>query len=178
MTNKEAEIESLKEDPEFGLDSRYQSMTESENEAAALMEARLRKMRNMSGQQILHAKLIALKLQMEAYLKQPSNDKGKYFSDFLERYIDAIYPKRIQFAADVDISPVQLSQVLNNHRGPNDDFIKRLMVHSEKVFSGIGLFDSKIWYQIYLQDKLTETFTSQDDWRSALEKHIKYSKQV
>lgn len=178
MTNKEAEIESLKEDPEFGLDSRYQSLTESENEAAILMEARLRKMRKLSGKQILHAKLIQLKLQMEAHLNQPSYDKGNYFSNFLERYIDAIYPKRIQYAADVDISPVQLSQVLNNHRGPNDDFIKRLMVHSEKVFSDIGLFDSKIWYQIYLQDRLTETVSSKDDWKSALEKHIKYSKQV
>ena len=51
-------------DSEFGLDSRYQSKKEYQSEATSLMEARWRRMKNLSKDQIIHAKLMQLKLKM------------------------------------------------------------------------------------------------------------------
>jgi hypothetical protein len=113
MTNKKNL--NLIEDAEFGLDSRYKSKKERKANATALMEARLKRMKNLSGDQIIRAKLIQLKLRMEAFIEQPIYDNRNYFSEFLEAYIDTIYPKRSLFANGVDITPVRLSQVINDY---------------------------------------------------------------
>lgn len=59
---------------EYGIDSRYESKAEQKSEAALLMESRLARMKNLSKDQILHAKLMQLKLKMEDYIKQPVYD--------------------------------------------------------------------------------------------------------
>jgi hypothetical protein len=51
------------EDAEYGVDSRYKSNKELESDATALMEARLRRMKNLSKDQIIRAKLVQLKLK-------------------------------------------------------------------------------------------------------------------
>ncbi len=51
------------EDAEYGVDSRYKSNKERESEATALMEARLIRMKNLSKDQIIRAKLLQLKLR-------------------------------------------------------------------------------------------------------------------
>jgi hypothetical protein len=178
MSNKDRNAEKLMEDPEYGLDSRYQSENERVTEAKALTEARSNRMKNMLQEQILQARLMQLKYRMEAYIQQPVYDDSNYFSEFLEFYIDNIYPKRNQFASDMDITPVKLSQVINNHREPKDEFIRRLMVHSEKVYKQVGDFDPKIWYQVYLHEKLCDTMASQDKWKPKIEKQIKYSQPI
>ena len=109
------------EDAEYGVDSRYKSNKERESDAVALMEERLKRMRNLPKSQIISAKLMQLKLKMEDYLKEPVYDKHNYFSEFLGTYIDTIYSTRSGFAKDIDITPVRLSQVINNHREPNLD---------------------------------------------------------
>ena len=143
MTNKKNKI--MIEDSEYGVDSRYKSNKERESDAAALMEARLKRMKNLSKDQIIRAKLLQLKLKMEYYLKKPVYDNRNYFSDFLESYIDTIYSKRSDFAKDIDITPVRLSQVINNHREPKDEFIMKLMIHSEKVYKNVCVFHKKTW---------------------------------
>ncbi|MEX0810708.1 MAG: hypothetical protein WD048_00740 [Chitinophagales bacterium] len=174
MTNKK----NRNENPEFGLDSRYKSTKERKTEATALMEARLRKMKNLSKDQVIRAKLIQLKLRMEAYINQPVLGDRKYFSEFLKFYIDTIYTKRSVFAKDINITPVRLSQVINNHRAPKDEFIKRLMIHSEKVYADICEFKNEMWYQVYYYQKLYETMSNQDEWRPMIEKHIKLSESI
>ena len=67
MTNKK-NISNV--DPEFGVDSRYKTNNEREQESIALMQARLDRMKNLSNEQILRAKLLQLKLKMENYLKE------------------------------------------------------------------------------------------------------------
>ena len=121
-------------DTEYGIDSRYKSNKERESDATALMEARLMKMKNLSKDQITKAKLLQLKLKMEEYIKNPVYDNQNYFSDFLKVYIDSIYSKRSTFAKDIDTAPVSLSQVINNHREPKEEFILNLMIHSEKIY--------------------------------------------
>jgi hypothetical protein len=53
------------EDVEYGLDSRYKSKKENKSESISLMEARLMRMKNLSKDQIIRAKLLQLKLKME-----------------------------------------------------------------------------------------------------------------
>lgn len=168
----------LIEDAEYGLDSRYKSKKESESEATVLMEARLKRMKNLSKDEIIRAKLIQLKLKMDDYLKEPIFDNHNYFSEFLASYIDIIYSKRSIFAKDIDISPVSLSQVINKHREPKDEFIMRLMIHSEKVYSKVCEFQKKTWYQVYFQEKICATMSSQEEWRPIIEKHIKISEPI
>mgnify|MGYP000046817900 CR=1 FL=1 len=165
-------------DPEYGLDSRYKSIEESKSEATLLMEARLARMKNLSSDQITRAKLLQLKLKMEDFIKNPVYDDRNYFSEFLKTYVDTIYSKRINFANDIDIKPVMLSQVINNHRDPNEEFILRLMIHSEKAFKNICDFQKKTWFQVYFHEKICDTMASQDDWRPKVEKHVKLSESI
>ena len=176
MTNKKYKNSS--EDVEFGIDSRYSSKSERESEATALMEARLKRMKNLSKDQIMRAKLMQLKLKMEDYIQQPDNEKRNYFSEFLKMYIDTIYSKRSIFAHDIDITPIRLSQVINNHREPKDEFFRRLMIHSEKVYENICEFRNKTWYLVYYQEKISETLSNQAEWRSKIEKHVKLSQSI
>ncbi len=65
------ENKNLMMDAEYGLDSRYKSGLESVSEATALMEARLRRLKMLSNDQITKAKLLQLKLKMEEFLNHP-----------------------------------------------------------------------------------------------------------
>lgn len=163
------------EDAEYGLDSRYKSKKERESEAASLMEARLMRMKNLSKDQISRTKLMQLKLKMEEYLKQPVYDDKNHFSDFLKAYVDTIYSTRNKFAHDINITPIRLSQVINNHREPKDEFIMKLMIHSEKVYKNICDFQKKTWYKVYFHEKICDTMSNQEEWRPKLEKDIKFS---
>jgi hypothetical protein len=175
MTMSKKRKNTFVEDPEYGLDSRYNSAREQESEATALMEARLQRMKKLSGAQIVRAKLLQLKLRMEEYLKEPVYDERNYFIEFLKTYIDTIYSKRSTFAHDIDVTPIRLSQVLNNHRVPKDEFMLKLMIHSEKVYKNLCAFQNQIWYHVYFHEKINDTMASQEEWRSKIEKHVKLS---
>ena len=171
MTNKKNR--NISEDVEFGIDSRYSTTKEKESEATALMESRLERMKNLSKDQIIRAKLLQLKLKMDDYIQQPVYEKHNYFSEFLKIYVDTIYTKRNLFAHDIDITPIRLSQVINNHREPKDEFLKRLMVHSEKVYENICEFQEETWHQLYFHEKIC-----QEEWKPEVEKHVKFSKSI
>ena len=79
MTNNKNKM--MIEDAEYGVDSRYKSNKERESDAAALMETRLKRMKGLTKDQIIRAKLLQLKLKMEDYLKKPVYDKRNYFSE-------------------------------------------------------------------------------------------------
>lgn len=175
MTMNSKKNKDFIEDAEYGLDSKYKSNKERESEAASLMEARLMRMKNLSKNQIIRAKLMQLKLKMEEYLKQPIYDERNHFSDFLKSYVDTIYSTRNRFAHDINIKPIRLSQVINNHREPKDEFIMKLMIHSEKVYKNICEFQKKTWYQVYFHEKICDTMSSQEKWRPNIEKDIKIS---
>ncbi len=165
-------------DTEYGIDSRYNSDNERKSDATILMEARLRRLKNLSKDQITKAKLLQLKLRMEEYIKNPEYNNRHYFLNFLKSYIDSIYSKRSAFAKDIDVSPVSLSQVLNNHREPKEEFIMKLMIHSEKAYKNVCEFHKKIWYQVYFHEKICDTMSNQEKWRPEIEKHIRLSKVI
>ena len=165
-------------DTDYGIDSRYQSDYERKSDAAILMEARLIRMKNLSKDQITKAKLLQLKLRMEKYIKKPEYNNRHHFLNFLKAYIDFIYPKRSTFAKDIDVSPVSLSQVLNNHREPKEEFFMKLMIHSEKAYKNVCEFHKEIWYQVYFQEKICDTMSNQEKWRPEIEKHIRLSEVI
>ena len=169
------EDNNLMMDVEYGIDSRYKSDLESVSEATALMEARLRRMKLLSNDQITKAKLLQLKLKMEEFINHPVYDNHNHFSNFLKFYIDSIYSKRSIFAKDINVDPVSLSQVINNHREPKDEFILRLMIHSEKVYKDVCSFNKKIWYQIYFNNKICEIMAKQEQWQPEIEKQVRVS---
>lgn len=170
--------ENMIENAEYGVDSRYKSKKERESEATALMEARLMRMKNLSKDQIIRAKLLQLKLKMEEYVKKPVYDNHNYFSEFLKIYIDTIYSKRSLFARDIEVAPVSLSQVINNHREPKEEFIMKLMIHSEKAYKNVCAFHKKIWFQVYYHEKICETMSNQEQWRPKVERHVKLSETI
>ncbi|WP_430412983.1 hypothetical protein [Kordia sp.] len=176
MTRKKNENSTI--DPEFGVDSRYTSKTIYQSEATALMEARLQRMKNVSKDDIIRAKLMQLKLKMQEFIKQPIYEKQHYFSTFLQSYIDTIYSKRAIFANDIGITPVQLSQIINNHRAPQDDFILKLMIHSDRIFKDVCEFQKEIWYQVYFHEKLCNTMSTQKEWQSKLEQEVYVSEPI
>lgn len=169
------EDKNLMMDLEYGIDSRYKSGLESVSEATALMEARLRRMKMLSNDQITKARLLQLKLKMEEFINHPVYDNHNHFSNFLKFYIDSIYSKRIIFAKDINVDPVSLSQVINNHREPKDEFILKLMIHSEKVYKDVCSFNKKIWYQIYFNNKICEIMAKQEQWQPDIEKQVRIS---
>ena len=169
------EDKNLMMDVEYGIDSRYTSDLESVSEATALMEARLRRMKLLSNDQITKAKLLQLKLKMEEFINHPVYDNHNHFSNFLKFYIDSIYSKRSIFAKDINVDPVSLSQVINNHREPKDEFILKLMIHSEKVYKDVCSFNKKIWYQIYFNNKICEIMAKQEQWQPEIEKQVRVS---
>jgi|AntRauMFilla1563_2_1112583.scaffolds.fasta_scaffold38796_2 hypothetical protein len=161
------------EDSEYGVDSRYESKINRMADGEALMEARLRRMKNVSGELIVKGKLLQLKFKMEEYLLDTDSDNECKFTDFLSQYIDMLYDKRSHFSEDIDITPVLLSQILNNHRQPSEEFMLRLMVHSENAFLNVCSFQKKSWYQIYYQEKINKMMSNQGEWRSKVAKHVK-----
>jgi hypothetical protein len=175
---KNSSLDIMNNDFEYGVDSRYRNKKERESDSIALMQSRLERMKNVSKEQIVRAKLLQLKLQMEKFLKDPTYDNVNHFTNFLERYVDAIYLKRSDFAKDINVTPVFLSQIVNKHREPNEEFILKLMIHSEKVFKDVCNFQSKTWYQVYFQEKISETMTRQEQWRPKIEKQVKLSELV
>lgn len=170
MRNKENSINS---DSEFGIDSRYKTKKERDQDSIALMQARLERMKNLPKEQILRAKLLQLKLKMEDYLKEPADDNQHHFAQFLEFYVDTIYSKRIDFAKDINVTANFLSKIINSHREPKEEFILKLMIHSEKVYAYVGEFHKKTWYQVYYHEKLSDTMSNQEKWRPEIEKQVK-----
>ncbi len=162
-------------DTEFGIDSRYKSDKERKSDAAALMEARLRRMKNLSKEQITKAKLMQLKLRMEEYIKHPAHENHGNFLDFLKLYIDTLYSKRSDFARDLAVTAVSLSQIINKHREPKEEFLLKLMIHSEKIYEGFCAFPKEIWYQVYFHEKISDTMSNQKQWRPEIEKDVRVS---
>jgi hypothetical protein len=176
--NRKNKTNQEREDAEYGVDSRYSSKKERQADGKALMEGRLQRMQNVTEDQIIKAKLLQLKLNMEEYIKKPEYKDHNYFTEFLTIYIDTIYRRRHDFAHDISITPVRLSQVLNNHREPKDEFMLRLMIHSEKTYQNVCHFNKLIWHQVYFHEKICEMMSSQDEWRPNVEKHVKFHKAI
>lgn len=163
-------------DAKYGVDSRYVSKKERLADGNVLMEARIKRLKNVPESQVIRAKLLQLKFSMEAFIQNPVLGDQNHFTDFVKTYIDTIYTKRVHFAKDINITPVRLSQVLNNHREPKEEFILRLIIHSERTYEKICDFNKNTWFQVFYHQKINNTMSNQKQWRLEVEKHVKISR--
>ena len=170
-STKNKEFEEFK----YLIDSRNLSDKQKNKNTNAILRARELRLRERSRHDIMLAKLVQLKLQMDEYLKTPGYVTQYPFSKFLRMYVDIIYDKRKDFANDMSIEPLMLSQVLNNHRDPQEKFMLRLLIHSENSFKNVCDFDQKTWYRIFYKDKTGRVISTQNEWRSSVEKHVSNS---
>lgn len=116
------------EEFKYLIDSRHLTHKEKEKEKEAILKVREARSRNRSRYEIQEAKLLQLKYQMEAYLEEYLEEglckSGPYFTLFLNTYVNTLYKKKKDFASDLSIDPIVLSQVLNDHRDPQESFTR------------------------------------------------------
>jgi len=170
MTNdkKNKELEEFK----YLIDSRNLSDKERKANTTSIMKTRAARLRARSAHDIKLAKLMQLKLEMDEYLNTPDYNKEYSFSSCLTRYVDTIYDKRKNFASDISIESLMLSQVMNNHRDPQEKFMLRLIVHTENTFKPVCKFDQNTWYRIFYKEKVGKIMSTQKEWRSSVEKFV------
>lgn len=94
--------------------------------------------------------LLQLKFLIEDYLEASSFNKNYYFGYFLKEYIARLEKKNKEFAAEIDVDPTELSQVINKHRKPTDKLIYRLEIHSNKNFPAL------MWFKLLEKERAYE----------------------
>lgn len=116
--------------------------------------------------QQMYAELLQLKFQLEDYIGSDQYKEQLTFGYFLNEYVSRQYKKDKQFASEVDVTPAVLSQYINNHRKPKDEFVIRLELHSNGMIPAIS------WFKVIQKDKEHEIMTNQD-LRREESKHVK-----
>lgn len=109
---------------------------------------------------------------MEEYLEEGLCKSGPYFTLFLNTYVNTLYKKKKDFASDLSIDPIVLSQVLNDHRDPQESFIHRLVLHSMASFEKVCEFNEDMWPRIFYQDKVCKFLSSQNTLKEAEAKYV------
>lgn len=112
-----------------------------------LKEARSKAQSEMSDKDRLTLKLMQLKFKIEDYLKSEDFDPKLSFSYFLKEYVGILNIKRKYFAQEINIDETELSQLINQHRYPNDNIIVRLEIHSNNSISAVS------WYKLVEKEK-------------------------
>lgn len=166
------ETENIKEF-KYLIDSRNLSDAEKKNERALLIKAREERYQLRSETEKKVARLLQLKYKMEAYLDNPMCNETASFPNFLSDYVDTLYEKRKNFAADVSVTPIFLSHIINKHREPKESFLKRLIVHSRDTYKHVCKFDLDLWPKVYYQDKVCNFSTERTKWQKSEEKYVK-----
>jgi hypothetical protein len=114
----------------------------------------------------LITQLLQLRFLMEDYIKESGYKKNYDFSYFLKEYITRLEKKNKDFANEIDVDPTELSQIINKHRPPNEKFIIRLEIHSNKNFPAI------IWFKLIEKEK-TFQLLNNIQLRASENKHVK-----
>ncbi len=129
-------------------------------------EQRRNAFENRSPQQKIYTKLLQLKFQLEDYVTGIQYKEALNFGYFLNEYVSRQEKKDKQFAYEVDIKPAVLSQYINNHRKPTEQFVIRLELHSN------GMIPALSWFKLVQKDKEYEIMTN-PDLRAEESKHVK-----
>lgn len=161
------------DDFQYLIDSRNLTDKERGEEREAILKAREARYRDRSENDREIAKLLQLKYQMEEYVNDSKGEDSPHFSRFLKIYVDTLYKKRKDFAADIGISPMELSHILNDHREPKDSFLYRLIVHSQSSFRNLCGFNRNLWPKVFYQDKVRDFMASSEKWKRSEEKFVK-----
>lgn len=156
------------------FDSRYLSEEDKLKESIALMEARLARLKKVPQKEVIRARLLQLKLQMESYVKSKKSASSNNFHSFLNAYQIILYVKKIDFAKDLGISPVVLSHLLSGRREPSKEFLYKLMIHSSKVTSEIPSFKEELWLAVFHKDLMNSFINNESIWKKKVKKEVSW----
>ncbi|GAB4093554.1 hypothetical protein [Flaviaesturariibacter terrae] len=131
-----------------------------------LKEVRQKANSNTTDEEKIISKLLQLKFIIEDYLSSDTYNSKYHFGFFLKEYIARLEKKNKELASEIDIEPTELSQLINQHREPNEKIIIRLEIHSNKSFPAI------LWYRLIEKQKEYELMTD-DGKRQKEMKHVK-----
>lgn len=140
--------------------------TKEKKEEDDFWKARRNQFENRALREKMYSRLLQLKFQLEDYIDSSQYVEALNFGFFLNEYVSRQDKKDKDFAVEVDVKPAVLSQYINNHRKPTDEFIIRLELHSNGMFPAIS------WFKIIQKDKEHEIITSQK-LREEESKHVK-----
>nr|WP_315035089.1 helix-turn-helix transcriptional regulator [uncultured Chryseobacterium sp.] len=129
-------------------------------------KARRNQFENRTPREKMYSRLLQLKFQLEDYIDSNQYVEALNFGFFLNEYVSRQNKKDKDFAVEVDVKPAVLSQYINNHRKPTDEFIIRLELHSNGMIPAIS------WFKVIQKDKEHEIMTSQK-LRDEESKHVK-----
>lgn len=129
-------------------------------------EERRKIVSKLSNEQRIFSAILQLKYQIEDYIKEATYSQDISFGFFLKEYISRLQLKNKDFAEQIGMAPVELSQILNSHRKPNDRILIRLEIHSNNNI------DALLWYKILEKDKEYELVTNKQ-LRQKERKHVK-----
>lgn len=101
-------------------------------------------------------KMTQLSMEMSDYIGSKRYDSGKRFSYFLMKYIEMLQKKNKDFAKDISITSVELSQLLNNHRNPNIKILIRLELHSNNDIPAY------LWFKVLEKEKEHEIISNKE----------------
>ncbi len=138
----------------------------NEQEEKQFWELRRKRLRETSPEQKLLSKILQLKFQMEDHLHEDNYDKEVNFGYFLRAYINSLGRKNKDFAEEIDVTPTELSQLINNHRIPNNEILVRLELHSNNNIPAIT------WYKLLEKEKEYELMSNLK-LRKEESKHVK-----
>lgn len=138
----------------------------NEKEERDFWELRRKRFLEKSPEQKLFSNILQLKFQMEDYLNRNYYDSNTNFGYFLRNYIESLGKKNKEFAEEIDIKPAELSQLINNHRNPNNEILVRLEIHSNNNIPAL------IWYKLLEKDK-EHYLMSDKEIRKEERKHVK-----
>jgi len=130
---------------------------EQREEAARLTGEYIRNLKaTRTEEENLKARMISLKYLIRDYIRSEQFDSEKGFAFFLREYIKRQNKKNSEFAKEISISAVELSQLVNNHREPNLKIIVRLAAHSNQNFP------ATMWFNLYCKDKTVELLENKE----------------
>ena len=115
----------------------------------------------------LAANLLQLKFQMEDYVKSEQYDPNRRFGDFVKAYLLILDKKRNQFAKEINIHETLISQLINNHREPNESIMIRLELHSNNSIP------AHYWYMLVQKDRIHQLKTDKEA-RKIEKKFVEY----
>lgn len=118
-------------------------------------KARRNQFENRTHRQQMYSGLLQLKFQLEDYTDNSQYVEALSFGFFLNEYVSRQDKKDKDFAVEVGVKPTVLSQYINNHRKPTDEFIIRLELHSSGMIPAIS------WFKVVQKDKEHEIMTNQ-----------------
>jgi len=143
------------------LDSKQKKEADSQ-----LTKARKRVNEELTNEQILYARIMKLRFQMEDYAKSDQFDQDLTFSYFLKSYIKLRYNTNKKFAGDIELDETELSFILNKHRLPSEKVIARLGLHSNNTIPALS------WYRL-LEKEREHHFVNNDKLMEFEDKHVK-----